>query len=143
MHLSGILFKSFFQLSLRVALNLWRIVSFVYSLGMSISSMVSFSSSRNIYCLYQLKPSKKSEWIFFFPSSSVVRSWTDCKLIFRAQWELFWHSPISLMKLCTRTERKTFQRLVGLNLEHRNLLIPILVQEFSDIKKQVKDNGVG
>ena len=47
------------------------------------------------------------------------------------------------MKLCTRTERKTFQRLVGLNLEHRNLLIPILVQEFSDIKKQVKDNGVG
>lgn len=42
------------------------------------------------------------------------------------------------MKLCTQTERKTFQRLVGLNLEHRNLL----VQEFSDIKKQVKDNGI-
>ena len=80
---------------------------------------------------------------FFFPSRSVVRSWTDCKLIFRAQWELFWPSPISLMKLCTQTERKTFQKLIGLNLEHRNLLISIFVQEFSDIKKQVEDNGVG
>ena len=73
----------------------------------------------------------------------MVRSWTDCKLIFRAQWELFWPSPISLMKLCTQTERKTFQKLIGLNLEHRNLLISIFVQEFSDIKKQVEDNGVG
>lgn len=47
------------------------------------------------------------------------------------------------MKLCTQTEKKTFQRLIALNLEHKNLLISILVQEFSDIKKYVKDNGVG
>ena len=49
---------SFFWFSLGVALDLRRVVSSLLSLGMLLTSMGLFSTSRNIDCLSQLKPDK-------------------------------------------------------------------------------------
>lgn len=46
------------------------------------------------------------------------------------------------MKLCTQSERKTFQRQIALNLEHKDLLISILVKIFLLIQR-IEKNVVG
>ena len=40
-------------------------------------------------------------------------------------------------------ENKNIQKQTTLNLEHRNLLTSILVEDLPDIKMQIKDNVVG
>lgn len=52
---SGKLSKSFFGLFLRVALCFGKVVSFAPSLGEPFSSMRSFNTVKNIYCLFKLE----------------------------------------------------------------------------------------
>ena len=56
---------SFFWLTLEVALDLERVVSFVPSLGMPLASLVLSNTAWNIYCLFQLKFDKIFKMIVF------------------------------------------------------------------------------
>lgn len=57
---------SLFGLSLGVALDLGRVISFVPSLGIPLVCNGLFNNARNIYCLSQLIPEKILERIFFY-----------------------------------------------------------------------------
>lgn len=77
---------SFFWLSLGMTLDLRRVVSFASTLRKPLVSMGLLNIARIIHCLSWLKPGKisKRNFCLFVSTNSVVRSWPNGKLIFRA-----------------------------------------------------------
>lgn len=56
---------SFLGLSLGVVQELARVLDIAASVGMSLAFKELFSTARNIYCVSQLKPDKRAEWVLF------------------------------------------------------------------------------